>query len=169
MEHKQNIAVLKAALGLAGKEAAVLCALLGGMAYAADLEAACGVASRGALRKHMTRLREKLPRGGITSRRRPTRYWLTQAAVEGCLRALGAVGRQKDIVHEPHEPHERAVGGIGGLRSLYNAPSARFLSQSASENAMAARPPGPVRVVRVVRGQILATSNNTPTPQEARK
>ena len=127
MEHKQNIAALKAAFGLAGKEAAVLGALLGGMAYAQDLEAACGVASRGALRKHMTRLREKLPRGGVTSRRRPTRYRLTEAAVQVCLEALG----KEKMYHQGHQgvgdgsgrPGEAGrlgdLGGLGGRASCF--------------------------------------------------
>lgn len=109
MEHNKNIAVLKAAFGLAGKEAAVLAALLGGMAYAQDLEAACGVASRGALRKHMTRLREKLPRGGVTSRRQPTRYRLTDAAVQVCLEALG----KEKIYHQGHQGHQGVGDGSG--------------------------------------------------------
>jgi hypothetical protein len=114
MEHKQNIAVLKAAFGLAGKEAAVLWALLGGVSDAADLEGACGVASRGALRKHMTRIREKLPRGGITSRRQPTRYWLTQAAVQGCLEALG----EKKIYRQGREGRQGVGDDTGRLGEL---------------------------------------------------
>jgi hypothetical protein len=91
MEQITNTERLRRALGLAGKEAALLTAMLAGTAEAEALRLRAGVASGAALRKQMTRLRGKLPRGGVTSCRLPTCYWLSDAAVDACRHALSCV------------------------------------------------------------------------------
>ena len=90
MEQTENIHRLRVTLALSRKEAVLVAAMLAGQADAAHLRAAAAVASQGALRKQMARIRDKLPAGGVTSVRRPTRYALTPAALEGCRLILVA-------------------------------------------------------------------------------
>jgi hypothetical protein len=87
MEQNKNIDAFQHGFGLTGKEAVLLAALLAGTADPAALRAAGQVTTHEALRQHISRLRRKLPRGGVTSSRLPTRYWLSPGAVECCLEA----------------------------------------------------------------------------------
>jgi hypothetical protein len=153
MEHNQNIDQLRRAFGLTAKEAALVGAMLGGVCDGALLAASCRVASPGALRKQMTRIRVKLPRGGVSSLRRPARYWLSAGAVEICRLALGGGGESAGFEHEPHEPHE----GVRGAAKPVPAP--RALGEGTAPKAHSwflsdaeGRPPL-IRVVRVVRVQ----------------
>jgi hypothetical protein len=111
MEHNQNIDQLRRAFGLTAKEAALVGAMLGGVCDGALLAASCRVASPGALRKQMTRIRVKLPRGGVSSLRRPARYWLSAGAVEICLRALGGSVGSEGFYHGLHGQHGRGCAG----------------------------------------------------------
>jgi hypothetical protein len=77
---------LAKALGLARRESRVLAAMVLGTADSTTLRMAADVKTQGALRKHMTVLRGKLPVGGIQSCRRPTHYWLTEEALAECRR-----------------------------------------------------------------------------------
>jgi hypothetical protein len=156
MEHNQNIDALRAAFGLTGREAALADAMLGGVSEAEALRLAAGVGGPGAMRKHMTGIRRKLPRGGVISRRLPTHYWLSESAVECCLEALGAGSESARFCHEPHEPHEQAAGLTGRSGSCMGAPSAQFMELATPERARPRPRPGSVRVVRVVRDKTLA-------------